>query len=152
MKAPMQRRRLMEDDGATMVEFALVAVLLIMILLGVVEMSRMVLQYTAVTHAARAGERYAIVHGGDRTGTGTDGPSGTTCPCAEVNTIVSNFAQAGFLDTANLTVTVSYPDNSNLPGSRVDVTASYPYAPLVSYFNPMLSKTLSSTSEGVIAF
>jgi Flp pilus assembly protein TadG len=152
MTALRQLRQLNKDDGQSLVEFALVAVMLVMILLGVVEMSWMVLQYTTVTHATRAGERYAIVHGGERTGTGIDGPSGPTCPCAQVNTVVSNFASAGFLNTGNLTITVSYPDGSNLPGSRVDVSASYPYAPLIPYFNSMLSTTLSSTSEGVIAF
>ena len=145
-------RHLEREDGSNLVEFSLVAVLLIVTLFGVIEMSWMILQYTTVTQAARAGERYAIVHGGERTGTGADGPSGPTCPCAQVNTVVSNFAGAGFLNAANLTVTVSYPDGSNLPGSHVNVTASYPYTPLIPYFTPMLSTTLSSTSQGVIAF
>lgn len=144
------------EEGATMVEFSLVAFLLMMVLLGVVEMSRMILVYTAMADAARAGVRYAMVHGGDRTGsgaTGASGPSsGTSCTCPEVQTVVNAYAAAGILNTANVTTTVTYPDSSNSAGSRVEVAVQYTYDPLISYFNPSLGATLSSTSEGVITF
>ncbi|HKO19244.1 MAG TPA: TadE/TadG family type IV pilus assembly protein [Acidobacteriaceae bacterium] len=139
-----------------MVEFALVAVLLIMVLLSVVEMTRLILVYTTMAHAARAGVRYAMVHGGERTGSGSTGPSGptsgTSCTCAEVQTVVNNYAAAGLLDTSNLTTTVTYPDSSNAAGSAVQVTVQYTYDPLIAYFRPSLVTTLSSTSEGVITF
>lgn len=136
-----------------MVEFALVSVLLVMVLLGVVEMGRMILVYTTMANAARAGSRYAIVHGLDRaSGTAADGQSGPTCPCSEVNTVVTNFASAGLLDTSKLTITVAYPDSSNAIGSRVDVTVAYQYDPIVGYFSSVLSPNLSSTSEGIIEF
>lgn len=136
-----------------MVEFALVSILLVMVLLGVVEMGRMILVYTTMANAARAGSRYAIVHGVDRaSGTGADGQSGPTCPCSQVNTIVTNFASAGLLDTSKLTITVAYPDTTNTIGSRVDVTVTYPYDPMIGYFTSVLSKDLSSTSEGIIEF
>lgn len=144
------------EDGATMVEFSLVAFLLIMILLGVVEMGRMILVYTTMANAARAGVRYAMVHGGDRTGsgpTGASGPSsGISCTCPEVQTVVNAYAGAGLVNTANLTTTVTYPDSSNLPGSHVTVSVQYTYNPLVAYFTPSLSTSLSSTSQGVITF
>ena len=62
-------RRLRVEEGASMVEFSLVAVLLIIMLLSVVEMARMVLTYTTVADAASAGMRYAIVNGSDQTST-----------------------------------------------------------------------------------
>ena len=43
------------------------AVLTVIMLLFVVEMGRMLLVYTTVANAARAGVRYAIVHGSTRT-------------------------------------------------------------------------------------
>lgn len=142
-----------QEEGSAIIEFSLIAIAFIFLLLGVVEMGRMVLVYTTVANAARAGARYAIVHGNDRTGAGADGPSGPTDVAAgQVKTVVQNFASAGLLTTGNLTITVGYPDTTNGPGSRVSVTVSYPYDPLIPYFNAMLSQTLSSTSEGVITY
>jgi Flp pilus assembly protein TadG len=142
------------DRGSSLLEFALIAVMFVLVLLGVVEMGRMVLVYTTVANAARAGARYAIVHGGDRTGTGADGPSGpgSPCTCTQVKTVVKNFASAGLLTTSNLNISVTYPNGVNTAGSPVSVTVTYPYDPLVAFFNPLLSNTLGSTSQGVITF
>jgi hypothetical protein len=113
----------------------------------------MILVYTTVAHSARAGARYAIVHGAQRsTGTGADGSSGPTCPCSQVETVVTNYASAGLLDPSRLTIDVAYPDSSNAIGSRVDVTVTYPYNPMIGYFSAALSKDLSSTSEGIIEY
>jgi Flp pilus assembly protein TadG len=46
-----------------MVEFSVVALLTAITLLFVVEIGRTVLVYTTVANAARAGVRYAVVHG-----------------------------------------------------------------------------------------
>ena len=139
------------DRGSSLVEFALIAVVFILVLLGVVEMGRMVLVYTTVANAARAGARYAIVHGGDRTGAGADGPSGPG-NISQVQTVVKNFASAGLLTTGNLTISVTYSNGANTVGSPVSVTVTYPYDPLVTFFDPLLSNTLGSTSQGVITF
>jgi Flp pilus assembly protein TadG len=126
----------------------------IIVLLSVVEMGRLMLVYTTVANAARAGARYAIVHGGERTGTGADGPSGpgSPCTCTEVQTLVKNFASAGLLDTTRLTVTVNYPTGRNTAGSAVSVTTSYTYDPLIPYFNAILAPTVGSTSQGIITY
>ncbi len=144
-------RRWRSDEGNSMVEFSLIAVMLVIVLLAIVEMGRMVLVYTTVANAARAGARYAIVHGGERTGSGATGPSGPGST-TQVQTVVKNFASAGLLNTSNLTITVSYPNGLNTAGSLVSVTVTYPYDPLVPYFSTILSTTLGSTSEGVITF
>jgi Flp pilus assembly protein TadG len=143
-------RRWKMDQGSTLVEFSLVAFMFIIVMLGIVELGRMVLVYTTVANAARTGARYAIVHGGEQT-VSASGP-GSPCACPDVKTVVKNFASAGLLDTSKLTITVAYPDGINTAGSRVDVTVSYPYDPLVTFFNSMLSTTMGSTSEGIITF
>lgn len=143
--------RLKMDCGSSLIEFSLVAFMSVIVLLGVVEMGRMVLVYTTLANAARAGARYAIVHGGDRTGSGVNGPSGPGST-TQVQTVVQNFASAGLLNTSNLTITVSYPNGVNSAGSPVSVTVTYPYDPFIAYFNPILSTNLGSTSEGVITF
>jgi Flp pilus assembly protein TadG len=141
-----------------MVEFSLITVLLVMVLVGIVEMSRMVLAYTAISNAARAGARYAIVHGADRPTTGVnavDQQSPASCApssCTQIQTVVQNYASAGLINGNNVTVTVSFPSSNNAVGSHVQVTATYTYDPLIGYFATVLNKTLSSTSEGVIVF
>jgi Flp pilus assembly protein TadG len=142
-----------KDEGSSLVEFSLIAFTFIILLLSVVEMGRMVLVYATVANSARAGARYAIVHGLERTGTGINGGPSGPGSYANVTTVVQNFASAGLLNTALLTVTVSYPDSTlNAAGSRVIVQVSYPYDPLVAYFNSTLSITMGSTSEGVITY
>jgi Flp pilus assembly protein TadG len=140
-----------EEQGSSLIEFSLVALIFIVLLFGVVEMGRMVLVYTSIANAARAGARYAIVHGADRTGSGVDGPSGPGST-TQVQTVVQNFASVGLLDTSKLTITVSYANGLNSVGSPVSVTVTYPYDPLVTYFNSLLSTTMATTSQGVIVF
>jgi Flp pilus assembly protein TadG len=147
-------QRLKADRGSTLVEFSLVGFMFIIVLLSVVEMGRMVLVYTTVANAARAGARYAIVHGENQT-VSPSGPGSTT----QVETVVKNFASAGLLDISRLTITVTYPDGvtvkhpvANSAGSRVDVTVTYPYDPLVTFFNSILATTMGSTSEGIITY
>jgi len=143
--------RMKNDEGSSLLEFSLISVMFILILFSVVEMGRMVLVYTTVANAARAGERYAMVHGSDRVGSGVNGPSGPGST-TQVQTVVQNFASGGLLTTSMLTINVSYPDGTNTPGSRVSVKVTYPYDPLVSYFATSLNDTVGSLSEGVIAF
>jgi Flp pilus assembly protein TadG len=147
---PRGLQRLQAEEGSSMVEFALVAVMFILVLLGVVEMGRMVLVYTTLAESARAGARYAIVNGSDQT-VSPSGP-GTPCTCTQIKTIVKDFASAGALDTSGLNITVSYPDGTNIPGSRVTVNVAYTYDPLVRYFNSILNVTMSSNSQGVITY
>jgi Flp pilus assembly protein TadG len=141
------RRRV---HGQVLVEFAIVAFLSLILLLSIVEISRMALVYTTIANAARAGARYSIVHGGTRTGSGVDGPSGPAQNPQQVLTVVQNFASAGLLSTSGLIITVNYPGASNAPGQLVSVTVIYPYDPLTTYFP--LRVRLGSMSEGVIAF
>ena len=144
----LPKSRLRDDRGQTLVEFAIVAVMLLMLLLGVVEFCRMVLVYTTVANAARAGARYAIVHG-------TDNPASTD----DIKTVVKNFLSTAPLDTSSLSTDVNYPGDPvksgssgcKNPGCEVAVTAAYPYQPMIGYF-PWPTITLRSTSEGAITF
>jgi Flp pilus assembly protein TadG len=136
-----------EDRGDSLVEFALIAFMFVIVLAGVVEMGRMVLVYNTIANAAREGTRYAIVHGADQT-VSPSGPGNVT----NVQTVVKNFASAGLLDTTALTITVSYPNGNNTAGSPVAVKVLYTYDPFVNFFSSILNTTLGSTSEGVITY
>jgi Flp pilus assembly protein TadG len=144
-------RQWRKDQGGVLVEFTFIAIMLVVVMLGIVEMGRMVLVYTTVANAARAGARYAIVHGGDRTGSGFNGPSGPGST-TQVQNVVKDFAAAGLLNVSNLNVNVAYPNGTNTADSPVTVTVTYPYDPWVPYFGTLLNVTLGSTSEGVITF
>lgn len=157
---PLRGKSVSSAEGATMVEFALVAVLLVIVLVSVVEMGRMILVYTTMADAARAGVRYAMVHGSDRPSSGVSsadqrsGPGNPCTTCTEIVNVVNDFAAAGLVDVTNLQVTVAYPGSgspANGPGQPVQVTVSYVYDPLIGYFS-FLTPTLSSTSEGVITY
>lgn len=144
------RRRSPHTRGQALVEFSLIALLSILMVFSVIEISRAALVYTTVANAARAGVRYAIVHGNMRSGSGVDGPSGPASNPPQVVTVVKNFASAGLLNTNALLITVSYPGASNSPGQSVAVTVVYPYDPLTAYFP--LRMRLGSTTRGVITF
>ena len=137
--------------GQTLVEFSVVAVLTVIMLLFVVEMGRMLLVYTTVANAARAGVRYAIVHGSTRlAGATIDNASGPGADPTQVVTVVKNFASGGLLTTSRLVVHVTYPGASNAPGQPVNITVVYPYDPLTTYFSRTLR--LGSATQGIIVF
>jgi Flp pilus assembly protein TadG len=137
--------------GQSLVEFSLVSVTTVIMLLFVVEMGRMLLVYTTVANAARAGLRYAIVHGSTRAAGATIySASGPASNPAQVVTVVRNFASAGLLTTSLLVINVTYPGASNAPGQYVNITVVYPYNPLTTYFSKTLR--LGSATQGVIVF
>jgi Flp pilus assembly protein TadG len=140
--------------GASLVEFALVALLLCLLLLVFVDFGRMFLVYNSINNSARAGVRYAIVHGD---GGGTRVGSGPAPNPADVVAVVINFAGSAPLDKTLLdpvlhpgAVTVTYLDGSNAVGSLVEVRVTYPYDPLLGYFP--LNFSLRGRSQGRVAF
>jgi Flp pilus assembly protein TadG len=137
------RAGLRDCRGQALVEFALCTVLLLAVLFAVIEFGRMVLCYTTIANAARIGARYAIVHGSDNSG---------------MQAGVQGFLQAGTVSVSTASITVNYPGKVNGtsvgctdPGCLVNVTVSYPYDPLLSYFQ-LGSINLTSSSEGVITW
>lgn len=117
---------------------------MLMLLIGVVEMCRMVLVFNTLSDGARIGTRYAIVHG-----------SNNSISTSQIQSVVRSFLTG--VNTSNVTVTTDYPDpvgtatsGCTKPGCRVTVTTSYPYDPFTSYF--AISVNLGSTSQGVITF
>lgn len=143
--------RLATRHGQGLVEFTLVAVMTVIMLLFVVEMGRTLLVYATVANAARAGVRYATVHGSSRAaGAGTNNASGPGNNPAQVVTVVKDFAGAGALTIGLLVINVTYPSGSNAPGQPVNISVVYPYDPLTTYFSKTLR--LGSASRGIITY
>src|SRR6476620_9529342 len=59
MKTFKQRKH---ERGATVAEFAVVALLFFTIIIGIIEFGRLLYTHNALTDATRRGARYAIVH------------------------------------------------------------------------------------------
>ncbi|HJT89658.1 MAG TPA: TadE/TadG family type IV pilus assembly protein [Bryobacteraceae bacterium] len=151
-------RRCGARRGAVLIEFAFVVTLLILLILATLEFDRMLLVYTTMADSARAGLRYAIVHGRNRIGTGADGPSGPGSNPPEVLTVIRNNARGGLVSPAALPaacapgtpgICVTYPDGSNAPGSRVQIRVAYAFLPFTIL---PLHANLGTTTQGVIAF
>jgi Flp pilus assembly protein TadG len=107
------RIRLRSQRGQAMVEFAIVAPILLLILMGIMQLGVVYNNWVTLTDAARAGARKAAVC---RTGCSPDATTATV-------TAVKNSAVN--LNQANLGVTVASPWTQ---GSDATVTATYPWA------------------------
>ncbi len=136
------------DAGQALVEFALVLPVLLLLIVGLFDVSRAVEQENTLALAAREGTRYAIVHGSSST---SPLPYCASCTNAIVTGIVRNAAVSV---NGPLTVTLAYPDGDNKRGSRVSVQATVVFVPLPSQwlFNGGLSVTLRGGSELVIEY
>jgi Flp pilus assembly protein TadG len=144
---------LRSERGTSLVEMALALPVLLTVIFGIAESGSVMLSYSALADAARAGTRYAVVHGNNRTGSGVDGPSG---PSNTLNVVaaVKTITRAAALPDANVTVTVTYPSGNGI-GAPVTVTVSYPFnfvLPVVVPFRLLPIITLGSTSQGIICF
>jgi hypothetical protein len=53
------------ERGQTMVEFALVVLLLFLVVFGLIEFSRLFFAYATMSHGVREGARFGIVHPGE---------------------------------------------------------------------------------------
>jgi Flp pilus assembly protein TadG len=106
----ISRRRIRDEQGQTMVEFALALPVLLLILFAVIQFGIVYNNYVTLTDASRAGARKAI------TSRHSDDPEGDTVAAVENS--------ATGLDLGDLDVAVS---GTFEHGEDVTVTATYPY-------------------------
>jgi len=133
--------------GATLVEFAIVAFTLLLVMFAGLEVDRMLFVYTNLADATKAGIRYAITHGNDRS-SGVSGPSDSSA----VQDLIRYYVTG--IDKSTLTITVTYTDVdgdgvANGAGDTVRAVVQYPYTPWMLL---PFHATLSSTSTGRITF
>ena len=144
------------ERGSSMVEVTLTVSLMLTVIFGIVECGRLMMAYTTLSDAARLGTRYAMVHGGYRTGSGMDGPSGPG-NTTNIETTVLGLTNAAGLTPATVQVTYYPPASnptaaaSNGVGNSVQVTVQYTFNAIVPLI-PLVNVTLSSTSEGTICY
>jgi Flp pilus assembly protein TadG len=119
-------RRFHRGEGAqSLVEFALILPIFLLLVTGLFDLARAVWQENTLAYAAREGTRYAIVHG---SGSSLPlGPSNASEP--NITSVVRNAA----VGVGNITVTTAWP-LGNDRGQPVSVDASAPFIPLPSYY------------------
>jgi len=127
-------RRFGRDEGAqSLVEFALVLPLFLLLVTGILDTARAVWQENTLAYAAREGTRYAIVHGAS--GNPVVGPC-SSC----LNPVTNNLANVTSAVTGNavgvygINVTVDYPDGGNNRNQRVTVDATAAFVPMPSQY------------------
>jgi Flp pilus assembly protein TadG len=109
--------------GAALVEFGIVAPLLILLVFGILEFGWGFLQALDVRHAAREGGRLAAVNFGPG--------SGTTQTNAIIDEVCTRID-----DTDGVEITISLPDGTpSTVGDRVHVTVERTFESLTGFFN-----------------
>ncbi len=132
-------RRLLRrgEQGQSLVEFSLSAIVFFVMVLGLIDVGRAVWNYNTLAQATREGTRYAIVHGS---------LSADPAMTADQQDVIDQVEQfSGGLDLNQLNVTATWPDGSNEPGDRVTVESSYTYNPIFDLFD-FVSIGMSSSS------
>jgi Flp pilus assembly protein TadG len=125
-RAPNQFAVSGDRRGATAVELAIVAPVVMLLLMAIVDLGLAVYSHICLAEAARAGARYAAVHGA-----GAASPVGPTANSAKVEEVVRSYA-AGIVPS-QLTVKSTWVQGNNSAGSRVCVSTSYKYKLLTAF-------------------
>ena len=144
-------KKLSRQRGAEIIELAFTLVYFIIIIMTIIEGSRLVYSYTSTNYLAREAVRYAVVRGSkakemDTGGLRTDVPVNQD----HIRSFIRNQGVLQGLKDENIIATFS-DDQYKKPGSTVTVSVSYPFAtgvPLLSIFN----FTLSSSAQGTMLF
>jgi Flp pilus assembly protein TadG len=119
------------EDGQSLVEFALVIPIFLLVLFAIVDFGMAFHAWITVTNSAREGARMGTVH----------------APVATIEQRVRDTADS--LDQANLSVTVTNADDQGgQPGESVVVDVSYSYSlitPLADLLNMVSGGTIPDT-------
>jgi len=114
------------EKGASLVEFALVLPLLLLLVFGIIEFGLLMYNKAMLTNASREGARAGIVYDYDEA---TDTIDRLTQ--AQITTIVNNYCQnylVTFGSTPSLTVTTNPTTTETIPsGNYLTVNVSYRY-------------------------
>jgi Flp pilus assembly protein TadG len=130
-----------DEEGSSLVEFALSVPVLLTFFFGLIQVCIATYTRSALSECAREGTRYAMVHGST-----CETPSNTSCTvtASAMNTYVSSSTWPN-VGGGTMTVSTTYPDGNENPGSRVQITVTYA-SPFRVPMIPASTLTMSSTS------
>jgi hypothetical protein len=142
--------------GATIAEAALVSLVFLMLLLGMLDLGLGVMRFNTISQAARHTARQATVHGGLAPTSwqgGIWGPATIDSAATDTTVPAVNYARTMLIgcDINNSRVKVEWPDGGNAVQQNVKVTVTTPYKPLLTFFLPNSTITLTATTTMPIA-
>ena len=122
-----------KQKGASLVEFAVLAPLFVVLLFGLVEFGLFIYSKGVITNASREGARYGVVYASPRKTT------------TEIRTKVQDYlTKSGFTDTATINVT---PGSVGPPPTPLTVTVTYPYTfQVLPHFVSSFTNTLTMSA------
>ena len=137
-------------SGAHAVEFVLVSMVFFLLLIGIIEMSRVLMVCHLLNEAARRGARTGVIEGTSDTDVKTavddyltdSGVSGQNTTVL-VNDAVANASTANSNDEVTVQVTVAVSDITWIPGKSVFATVLHP-----AISPPPPTGTTSASSDG----
>jgi Flp pilus assembly protein TadG len=137
------------EAGSALVEFAVVALVLLTLLFGIVDVGRALFAYDFVANAARLGTRFAMVRG-----TNCILPDGSSCSATQSDIQTYITSNATGINTSALTVTAICIGGASssppcTPGVPIRVTVQYAFA----FISPLAphSWTMTSSSQRVVS-
>ena len=136
----------------TLVEFAFVVPVFLLMMFGAIEFGWLLFTNHEVVNAAREGARYAAVHGARSAGiTDPDLAAGYSLDPNDVRDYI--LSRVTLADPDALDVAVAEPDGDLMPGNRVEVSVTYVYRPIVgAYIIPDATLDLGATSTMMVHF
>ena len=152
---PLQRPKLAAQvskrnrRGAAVLEMSLVLVLFLTLTAGTLDLGIAVFRHNLLSEAARQGARRAIVHGS--MAPNRWGPSTIDVPATANGIPIVDGPIDGIqpllvaFDLDQTRIRVQWPDGSNSPESRVRVTVTTPYVPIILFFLSAHNQSASST-------
>jgi Flp pilus assembly protein TadG len=155
------------ESGSSLVEYAIVFILLMTMLLGVSDFGRALYAYHFVSNAAREAARYASVRGSTcsvdgsctaaNSASGVAGPYSQAAATTDIQDFVKN-APAG-INTSQLTTTPAWPNPNDLttcattynaPGCTVEVQVKYVFKFSSALVFKSAGLTMTSASQEII--
>jgi Flp pilus assembly protein TadG len=158
------KNSLAADDGSALIEFAVSALLLFMVMFGLMEIARALYIDNFVSNAAPEALRYAAVRGSTWNGASCTSTQTNECMATATNvtSYLAGIAPQGVSTSVNyLTVATTWPGTTpsgaacstsgltNAPGCVVQVKVQYSFSFLFSFMSKQ-PFSLSSTSATVI--
>lgn len=127
-----------DENGGSLIEFALIAPLLFIILFGIVEFGILIYDKAMLTNASREGARAGIVFSDPRISD------------AEIESVVRNYCETHLISfKSGSTLQVPPPVRSgNAAGDSLTVTVNYPFRFL--FFSNIIVLFFGDTFEGVV--
>jgi Flp pilus assembly protein TadG len=120
---------LKNEKGQSLVEFALILPLVLLLLMGIVEFGVMINTYLKIENASREAARSGIVGSTD----------------AEINTLVTSISPG--LDSSRLKTEVTPQQSSRKAGNTLTVRVSYEYRLTVPIISNLFNKAITLKSQ-----